>query len=92
MENEVKYQDDDKIKKNISISPNSKNNSDMKKTVIVDKNTINNIYNDVDINRLLLERNIKTIPKNWSEVSFRIRLTENEYKELMKQKSRNVKI
>jgi hypothetical protein len=81
-----------KNKKNVSQSPTSKNNLDTKKNTFVDKNTINNIYNDVDINRLLLERNIKTIPKNWSEVSFRIKLTENEYKELMKEKSRNVKI
>lgn len=87
MKNQEAY---NKGKKNISQSP--KNNLDSKKNGQIDKNTINSIYNDVDINRLLLERNIKTIPKNWSEVSFRIKLTENEYKELMKEKSRNVKI
>lgn len=87
MKNQEAY---NKGKKNISQSP--KNNLDLKKNGQIDKNTINSIYNDVDINRLLLERNIKTIPKNWSEVSFRIKLTENEYKELMKEKSRNVKI
>lgn len=58
---------------------------------LTDKKLVNNT-NDVEIDKLLLERNINSIPNNWSEVCFRIKLTESEYKELMKEKSKNVRI
>ena len=61
----------------------------------VNKNMVDNLNfsNDINVDKLLIERNLKSsdAPK-WGEVSFRIKLTEMEYKELMKAKSKLVKI
>lgn len=59
----------------------------------INKNNINNMTYDIDINNLLIEKKLKpgNTPK-WGEVCFRIKLNENEYRELMKEKSKQVKI
>lgn len=46
-----------------------------------------------DLTSLLIDRNLKEIGhKDWSEICFRIKLTEQEYRSVMKEKSKKIKI
>ena len=91
--------EENKNSKNLQLNNSTLSKNNFNSTDKIAKSTPNNketkMSNNVDINKLLDERNIKnnsTALKSWNEVSFRIKLTELEYKELMKEKSKNVKI
>lgn len=84
--NQMQIQKSVELKKSSSTSANVKINNKS-------QDTSKRGIDSYDLTSLLIDRNLKEIGhKDWSEICFRIKLTEQEYRYVMKEKSKKIKI